>query len=43
MQKYAGTWTNGKSGRSKRMHEKLVNAIGEKNYLRLKKIKKKFF
>ncbi len=40
MQKYAGTWTNGKSSRSKRMHEKLVNVIGEKRYLLLKKIKK---
>lgn len=43
MQKYAGTWTNGKSTKSKKIHELLVNCIGEQNYLRLKRIKKLIF
>lgn len=41
VQKYAGTWTGGKSSRSKKMHELLVSTIGEKNYLRLKRVIKK--
>lgn len=38
IQRYAGTWTNGKSMRSKKAHELLVNCVGERNYLRIKKI-----
>lgn len=38
IQRYAGTWTGGRSVRSKKAHEILVNCIGENNYLKLKKI-----
>lgn len=41
VQKYAGTWTDGKSVRSKKMHESLVNIIGEKKYLKLKSLYKR--
>lgn len=41
VQHYAGTWTNGKSSRNKKMHETLVNIIGENFYLKLKTIKKR--
>ncbi len=40
-QLYAGTWTHGKSSRSKMLHELLVKIIGEKNDLLLKKVKKR--
>lgn len=42
-QLYAGTWTHGRSSMSKTMHELLAKIVGEKNYLSLKKIKKKMF